>query len=75
MRERPLWLRKSARQLVAQWTARKVPSAWCEDYPQWRRLVIHLCLELVLAISQRVPDQKLSEELIALHDRARERGL
>jgi hypothetical protein len=75
MADRPLWLRKSARQVVAQWTARKMPSAWCEDYSQWRALVISLCLELIFAVALRVPDQVLSDELLALHKRARERGL
>lgn len=73
MPDKALWLRKTGRQLVAQWTARKAPSAWCEDEVQRRRLITSLCLELIFAIALRVPDKTLSEELLALHRRASER--
>lgn len=75
MHNRALWLRKTGRQLVAQWTARKAPSAWCEDEGQRRQLITSLCLELIFAIALRVPDQTLSDELLALHRRSKERGL
>lgn len=73
MPKQPLWQRKSARQLVAQWTARRAPSGYCEDETQRKQLIISLCLGLIFAIAMRVPDKELAEELFALWERAWER--
>jgi len=69
----PLWLRKTAAQLVAQWGSRRAPSRWAEDRAQRDRLVTNLYLELILAIAERIPDRATAEELHHIHDRARRR--
>ncbi|MFO6448644.1 hypothetical protein ACLBKU_16030 [Erythrobacter sp. NE805] len=72
MRERPLWLRKTSHQLVAQWTARRAPSQWCDDTLQRDRLITSLCLELIFAIALRVPDRAIAADLLALHRKAKQ---
>lgn len=72
MTKRPLWLRKTAHQLVAQWTARKAPSQWCQDNAQRDSLITHLCLELIFAIALRVPDTAIRADLLALHRKAQQ---
>ncbi|MFZ5749060.1 MAG: hypothetical protein ACOY45_15555 [Pseudomonadota bacterium] len=67
MRKRPLWLRKTGGQLVAQWIARRSPSQWAESGAQRQQLQRTLCLELIFAIAKRVPDQSLSRQLFDLH--------
>jgi hypothetical protein len=70
MPDRPLWLRKTAHQLVAQWTARRAPSQWCEDNAQRDSLITRLCLELIFAVALRVADTAIAADLLALHRKA-----
>lgn len=63
MPKKPLWLKKTARQLVAQWMARKVPSQWCEDEAQRTRLQNQLCRELLWAITERMPDREIADQI------------
>jgi len=65
-----LWLRKTPSQLVAQYTARRAPSAWCEDEEQRRDLIRDLCLGLVFAIALRIPDRKVADELFEVYRKA-----
>lgn len=69
-RKPSLWLRRTAAQVVAQWTARRVPSAWAETEAQRLGLIRQLCLELISAVADRIPDAEVSRELHAVHRRA-----
>lgn len=62
-RAQPLWLRKSAAQVVYQWTARRHPSKWVETAEARDGLVKRLCLELVIALAERIPDARVAREL------------
>jgi|GEM_PF-1540501 len=65
-----LWQRRSARQVVAQYTARRSPSAWCEDEDQRISLVRSLCLSLIFAIALRIPDEEIGAQLLEIWRRA-----
>lgn len=70
MRERALWQRRSARQVVAQYTARRSPSAWCEDEAQRIALERDLCLNMVFAVALRIPDKEVGTQLLEVWQRA-----
>ena len=62
-RNHALWLRLSAAQLVAQWTARRAGTKWAENSAQRDRLIRQLCIELLFAIASRIPDQRIARGL------------
>lgn len=66
-RKVPLWQQKSAAQVVAQWTARREGTQYAEDAEQRDRVVRQLCLELVVAIAERIPDDGIGKELLRIH--------
>lgn len=70
MSERALWQRRSARQIVAQYTARRSPSSWCEDEAQRVSLVRELCLQMIFALALRIPDQEIGAQLLKIWQRA-----
>lgn len=65
-RKRPLWLRRSADQVVAQWTARRAGTQWAVDERRRDWLIRHLCLELLWAISRRIPDTRIAQGIVDL---------
>jgi hypothetical protein len=68
MRERsmPLWMARSANQVVAQFTGRRAPTRYAPTELHRVRLIKHLCLELLAAIAARIPDDRIADELFAI---------
>ncbi len=66
----PLWHRRSAAQVVAQYVGRRAPTQYAPTTQQRDRLIEWLCVELIVAIAYKVPNAKLGGELLLVLHRA-----